>query len=230
MFRSISPVGRGAQEGSPTPSARAPPRQGLLQHGGQTRASGRASVEGGGVAGAAETPVQNSSAVAFANAPGRHGSGGVAYLGAYHTTGKSLQRQLATLSAAPSRSRQHSVPVLDRRPARSGTLGAEGGGGDRSSGEPQVAVNAKLVAAVAASTYSQYGSYVLGERVRKLAAVKKGGRDDPVLDAEKENVRVPAPARGVQQLRGRDDLLIRQLGLSQETLDLVLPARPRVNR
>ena len=95
---------------------------------------------------------------------------------------------------------------------------------------PQVAVNAKLVASAVGSTYSQYGSYVLGERVRMLAAVKKGGIDDAVLDAEKENVRVPAPARA-RQPRGRDELqLIRQLGLSPETLDLVLPARPSVSR
>lgn len=165
------------------------------------------------------------------------------------------QQQLATVGAAqhPQSGSQHtSVAVLDRRPVRSGTGGADGGTHDRSiaGGEPQVAVNAKLIAFAGAGTssYSQYGSYMLGERVRKLTAVKVGSGD-----AEKENVgrgksvsassqayaRGPAAKphanldpRAARGLRGEDHLpqLIQQLGLSRETLDLVLPARQRVNQ
>jgi hypothetical protein len=152
----------------------------------------------------------------------------------------------------PQSGSQHtSVAVLDRRPVRSSAGGADGGTHDRSivGGEPQVAVNAKLIAfAGAGASYSQYGSYMLGERVRKLTAVKVGSGD-----AEKENVgrgksvsvSSQARARGsaakphanldpraARGLRGEDHLpqLIQQLGLSRETLDLVLPTRLRVNQ
>ena len=205
-------------------------------------------------------PDQRSSCV---NAPSRPAAGGVALFGAYHTTGKSLQSELAAFvgeraqrirvasAAAPPRV----ATVVDRRPARSRGDSADGtvhgpnghdvsGGLERESGGtggvPLVAVNARLLAAP-----GTYGSYVLAERVRKLGggragaglvhAVSAAGAQGHA-DADKENngraTRVRRAGGGGGRVASEAKVssgdmgeLIRQLGLSRETLDLVLPLR-----
>lgn len=182
------------------------------------------------------------------NAPSRPAAGGVALFGAYHTTGKSLQPELAAFVGARAQRIRASAAapprvatVVDRRPARSRGDSADGtahgpkghdvsGGSERESGGtggvPLVAVNARLLAAP-----GTYGSYVLAERVRKLGGGRAGSGHE---DADKENNGRATRVRRVwggrvaseaKESSGDMGELIRQLGLSRETLDLVLPLR-----
>jgi len=186
-------------------------------------------------------------------APVRPPAGGVALFGAYHTAGKWLQPELAaTLQGRAPRAPHPHAPgqarvatVIDRRPARSrggaesgGAHDGGGGGVHAGVGVPHIAVNARLLAAP-----GSYGGGVLAEQVRNLG----GGRADQgaaparpyrLEDADKENngrvrragVGERAAVAGRKALGGeigKDvSVLIRQLGLSRETLDLVLPLQP----